>query len=97
MDNATGCTESVFHQSMLRGLFIFDNIYIFIAFALDESVILDVLQFPMKYIYQSHDLGLAIGQSNIKASQLLEKIRHFGYSDQIKVKISLKLSKLCEN
>ena len=43
-------------------------IYIFIAFALDESGILDVLQFPMKNIYQSCDPGHAIGWSNVNAS-----------------------------
>ena len=32
------------------------NIYILIALALDESIILDVLQFPMQNIYQSCDL-----------------------------------------
>ena len=41
------------------------NIYIFIAFVLDESIILDVPQFPMKNIYQSCDLGRAIGRSNV--------------------------------
>ena len=33
------------------------NIYIFIAFAFDDSDILEVLQFPMKIIYPSCDLG----------------------------------------
>ena len=45
-----------------------NNIHIFIAFALDESVILNVLQFPMKHTYQSCDLGCAIGQSDVNAS-----------------------------
>ena len=45
------------------------NIYILIALALDESLILDVLQFPMKNIYQSCGLGRAIGRSNVNASQ----------------------------
>ena len=45
------------------------NVYIFIAFALDESIILDVPQFPMKNIYQSCDLGRAIGRSNVNAIQ----------------------------
>ena len=33
------------------------SLYIFIEFVLDESVILVVLYFPMKDIYQSCDLG----------------------------------------
>ena len=45
------------------------NIYILIALALDESIILDVPQFPMQNIYQSCDLGRAIGRRNVKASQ----------------------------
>ena len=45
------------------------DIYIFIALALDESIILDVLQFPMQNIYQSCDLGHAIGRRNVNASQ----------------------------
>ena len=45
------------------------NIYIFIAFALDESIILDVPHFPMKNIYQSCDLGRATGRSNVNAIQ----------------------------
>ena len=40
------------------------NINIFIAFTSDESVILDVLQFLMKDIYQLCDLVHAIGWSN---------------------------------
>ena len=44
-------------------------IYILIALALDESVILDVPQFPMQNIYQSCDLGRAIGLRNVNASQ----------------------------
>ena len=48
---------------------IIPNIYILIALALDESIILDVLQFPVKNIYQSCDLGRAIGWSNVNASQ----------------------------
>ena len=45
------------------------NIYILIALALDESIILDVPQFPMQNIYQSCDLGRAIGRRNVNASQ----------------------------
>ena len=45
------------------------NIYILIALALDESIILDVPQFPMKNIYQSCDLGRAIRRRNVNASQ----------------------------
>ena len=36
------------------------NNYIFIVFALKESVILDVPQFPMKNIYKSCDLGRVV-------------------------------------
>ena len=47
-------------------------LYIFIAFALDESVILDVLKFPMKNIYQSFDLGLAIcGETSARANNVV--------------------------
>ena len=49
--------------------FQFLNIYIFIAFALVESVILNVLQFPMHNIYQSCDLGRAFGWSNVNVIQ----------------------------
>ena len=45
------------------------NIYILIALALDECIILDVPQFPMQNIYQSCDLGRAIGRRNVNASQ----------------------------
>ena len=44
-------------------------IYILIALALDESIILDVPQFPMQNIYQSCDLGRNIGRRNVNASQ----------------------------
>ena len=37
------------------------NIYILIALALDESIILNVLQFPMQNIYQSCDLAAPLG------------------------------------
>ena len=45
------------------------NIYILIALTLDESIILDVPQFPMQNIYQSCDLGRAIGRRNVNAIQ----------------------------
>ena len=45
------------------------NIYIFIAFALYESAILNVSQFPMQNINQSCDLGRVIGRSDVNASQ----------------------------
>ena len=45
------------------------NIYIFCALALNEIVILDAPQFPMQNIYQSYDLGRAIGRSNVNISQ----------------------------
>ena len=44
-------------------------IHILIALTLDEILILDVLQFPMKIIYRSCDLGRAIGRGNVNASQ----------------------------
>ena len=44
-------------------------IYILIALALDESIVLDVLQFPMQNIYQSCDLDRAIGRRNVNAIQ----------------------------
>ena len=44
-------------------------IYILIALALDESIILDVPQFPMQNIYLPCDLGRALGRSNVNASQ----------------------------
>ena len=45
------------------------NIYILIALALDETIILDVPQFPMQNIYQSCDLGRAIGRRKVNAIQ----------------------------
>ena len=48
---------------------IMPNIYIFIAIALDETSILVALHFLMQNIYQSCDLGHAVGQSNDSVSQ----------------------------
>ena len=45
------------------------NIYIFIPIALDETRILVVLHFSMQNIYQSCDLGHAVGWSNVNVSQ----------------------------
>ena len=45
------------------------NIYIFFAFDLNDSVILDAPQFPMQNIYQSRDLSQANERSNVTASQ----------------------------
>ena len=45
------------------------NIYIFIAVALDETSILVALYFSMQNIYQSWDLGHAMGRSNVNVSQ----------------------------
>ena len=45
------------------------NIYIFIAIALDETSILVALHFSMQNIYQSWDLGHAMGRSNVNVSQ----------------------------
>ena len=39
------------------------NINIFITFALDENVIIDILHFHMRDFYQSRDLGRANGRS----------------------------------
>ena len=47
----------------------FCNIYIFIAIALDESSILVAVHFSMTIIYQSCDLGRAVGRSNVDVSQ----------------------------
>ena len=43
--------------------------YIFIAIASDETAILVAVHFLMQNIYQSCDLGRAIGQSNVDVSQ----------------------------
>ena len=48
---------------------LFSYIYIFFAFALNESVILDAPQFPTQNIYQSRDLSRANGRNNAIASQ----------------------------
>ena len=44
-------------------------IYIFIAITLNETSILVALDFSMRNIYQSCDLGHAVGQSNVNVSQ----------------------------
>ena len=54
---------------MQCGSHFFLNIYILIALALDEIIILDVPQFPLQNIYQSCDLDRAIGRRNVNASQ----------------------------
>ena len=41
----------------------------FLCIRLNESVVLDALQFPMQNIYQSCDLSCAIRRSNVIASQ----------------------------
>ena len=48
---------------------IFDNICILIALTLDESIILNVPQFPMQNIYKSCDRGRATGWRNVNACQ----------------------------
>ena len=45
------------------------NIYIFIAIALDETSILVALHFLMQHIYESCDLGHAVGRRNVNVSQ----------------------------
>ena len=44
-------------------------VYSFIAVALDETSILVAVHFSMKNIYQSCDLGRAVGWSNVDISQ----------------------------
>ena len=44
-------------------------IYIFIAIALDETCILVAVYFSMQNIYQSCDVGRALGHSNVNVSQ----------------------------
>ena len=44
-------------------------IYIFIAIALNETSILVAVHFSMQNIYQSCDLGHAVGRSNVNVSQ----------------------------
>ena len=61
--------RSVFEENNQVLICLFLNIYILIALPLDESIILDVSQFPMQNIYQSCDLGRAIGRRNVNASQ----------------------------
>ena len=63
------CNAKGSHIFPTKNNSVFDNIYILIALALDESIILDVLQFPMQKIYQSCDLGRAIGWRNVNAIQ----------------------------
>ena len=62
-------TFQSFYTVFINLNFNLSNIYIFIAFALVESVILNVLQFPMQNIYQSCDLGRTIRRSNVNVSQ----------------------------
>ena len=45
------------------------DIYIFIAIALNETSILVAVHFSMQNIYQSCDLGHAVGRSNVSVSQ----------------------------
>ena len=45
------------------------NIYIFIAIALVETSVLVALHSSMQNIYQSCDLGHALGRSNVNVSQ----------------------------
>ena len=56
-----------FRMPSLRMPFL--NIYIFIAIALDETRILVALHFSVQNIYQSYDLGHAVGRSNVNVSQ----------------------------
>ena len=48
---------------------IITNIFIFIAIALDKNCILVAVYFSMQNIYQSCDLGRALGRSNVVVSQ----------------------------
>ena len=45
------------------------TIYIIIATAIDEISFLVALHFSMQNIYQSRDLGHAVGRSNVNVSQ----------------------------
>ena len=54
---------------MCRVSFVVKYIYSFIAVALDETCILVALHFSMQNIYQSCDLGHAVGRSNVSVSQ----------------------------
>ena len=49
--------------------FLFTNIYIFIAIALDETSILAAVYFSMQNIYQSCDLVRTVSRSNVDISQ----------------------------
>ena len=69
-DGSSGKNGIIFmKQVTLEYLLSYIYIYILIALALDESIILDVPQFPMQNIYQSCDLGRAIGRRNVNAIQ----------------------------
>ena len=50
-------------------MFLFENIYIFIAIALDEISIVAAVHFAMKNVYQACDLVRAVGHSNVAVSQ----------------------------
>ena len=50
-------------------LYRMDNIYICIAFTLDETDILVAVHLSMKNIYQSCDLGRAFGRSDVDVRQ----------------------------
>ena len=56
-------------RNLLKVTAVIFIIYIFIAIALDETSILVALPFSMQNIYQSRDLGHAVGQSNVNVSQ----------------------------
>ena len=45
------------------------DIDIFIAIALDQTCIFVTVYFSMQNIYQSYNLGRALGQSNVNVSQ----------------------------
>ena len=53
---------------MMHKNILIKNIYIFIAFTLDETSILVAAHFSMKTVYKSCDLGLAVEWSKVGIS-----------------------------
>ena len=68
------------------------NIYIFIAIALDESIFLDVLHFPMKNI-QSHDLEATpmVGAMSKPASDVICILLLAWHRSRIAMTLSVKI------
>ena len=67
IDGISSCTGEALEFIPIN--YIYKNIYIFIAIALDESTFLDVLHFPMKNI-MSRDLeAMPLGEAASKPIQ----------------------------